>query len=74
MITDSQTSYVIISDLFHKWYPNIAGEVFRTLAKHNIQHFELKGTKDVWCRDFLPIQGSESKYVQFTFDPSYSRL
>ena len=69
MITDVQTNYVYFSGLLHKWYPNIAGEIYRILAKNNIPYKEFEGTKDVWCRDFLPVQVSDSKFVQFIYDP-----
>lgn len=28
-------------------------------------------TNDIWCRDFMPIQGSKNKFVQFVYDPDY---
>ena len=31
----------------------------------------IPGTKDIWCRDYLPIQVSENRFVQFRYAPDY---
>ena len=41
------------------------------LDKHQVKHGLLKGTKDIWCRDYMPIQKSDVEYVQFRYEPSY---
>ena len=41
------------------------------LTKHNIEFRFLKGTKDIWCRDYMPIQNRTGEFIQFTYDPSY---
>jgi agmatine deiminase len=30
-------------------------------------------TKDIWCRDFMPVQVDEDTFCQFTYDPDYLR-
>ena len=32
---------------------------------------EVKGTKDVWIRDYMPIQISEDRYLFYKYDPDY---
>ena len=41
------------------------------LEKHSIRYGFLKGTKDIWCRDYMPIQIEKGKFVQFRYEPSY---
>jgi agmatine deiminase len=41
------------------------------LGKHSIKYQFLKATKDIWCRDYMPIQLDHGKYVQFSYQPSY---
>lgn len=41
------------------------------LEANNISHSLLKGTKDIWCRDYMPIKISANKFVSFNYDPSY---
>jgi hypothetical protein len=33
----------------------------------------IRGTHDIWCRDFMPVQLDESTFCQFTYDPDYLR-
>lgn len=73
MITDQQTNTVYFSSLFREWYPEIAGKVFRNLTRHNIRYIEITGTKDIWCRDYLPVQVSKKKFIQFKYEPEYIR-
>lgn len=41
------------------------------LDKHGIPYALLEGTRDIWCRDYMPVQTSGGKLVQFRYDPSY---
>ncbi len=33
----------------------------------------IPGTKDVWVRDFMPLQLDEDRFLQFRYDPDYLR-
>jgi len=35
-----------------------------------IYHF-LPETKDIWCRDYMPVRVEENTFVQFIYDPDY---
>lgn len=41
------------------------------LEKHSIKYGFLKATKDIWCRDYMPIQIEMGRFVQFRYEPSY---
>lgn len=62
---------VYISSLLKEKFPNAAAELLRVLNKHNICVKELTNTKDIWCRDYMPIQNRMGELVQFNYDPSY---
>lgn len=41
------------------------------LEKHSIKYDFLKATKDIWCKDYMPIQVKKGKFIQFRYEPSY---
>jgi agmatine deiminase len=43
------------------------------LEKHSVSYDFLKATKDIWCRDYMPIQLAKDRFVQFRYEPSYLR-
>jgi agmatine deiminase len=43
------------------------------LKKHYVKYAFLEGTKDIWCRDYMPVQTPSGKLIQFTYNPSYLR-
>lgn len=69
--TYSTPNIVYISNLLKDKFPNAAGELLKVLNKHSIRVKELSNTKDIWCRDYMPIQNCMGEFVQFNYDPSY---
>ena len=41
------------------------------MDKHHVKYAFIKGTKDIWCRDYMPVQIESGKLIQFKYDPSY---
>ncbi|WP_187263654.1 agmatine deiminase family protein [Pontibacter beigongshangensis] len=41
------------------------------LDKHGIPYMFIKATKDIWCRDYMPVQIEKGELVQFRYEPSY---
>ena len=64
-----QTVYV--SELLKTKYPETCERLIKILDKYNVKYSFLKGTKDIWCRDYMPIQTESGKFIQFNYDPSY---
>lgn len=62
---------VYMSDLLKERYPDTCDRLTQILKKHHIKYDFLKGTKDIWCRDYMPIQTESGKFIQFKYDPSY---
>ena len=70
MVPDSDTQTVFISQLLHVRYPGVAKELRSVLAG---QLKIISEAKDIWCRDYMPIQLDMNRYVQFRYDPDYLR-
>lgn len=71
MITDQETNFVYFSEKLKVKYPTSAKKIADILIKHNVNYDFLKGTKDIWCRDYMPIQINDYEFVQFKYEPSY---
>lgn len=67
----NQTVY--LSELLRTKFPTSCENLIKILEKHNVKYAFLKGTKDIWCRDYMPIQTPSGKLIQFKYDPSYLR-
>ena len=64
---------VYVSSILKEKFPNAANELFSVLRKYNVIVKELTHTKDVWCRDYMPVQNRLGELIQFKYDPSYLR-
>lgn len=71
MITDSQTNTIYFSKKLEELFPEIASRIFDSLKLFDIKPKILDSTKDIWARDYMPIQVSENKFVEFRYDPDY---
>jgi agmatine/peptidylarginine deiminase len=71
MITDPETTFLYLSDQFEIKYPVFFDRFIKLLNKIEIDYDFLYGTKDVWVRDYMPIQVSRDRFVQFKYDPGY---
>lgn len=73
MITDAQTNFVYFSELLNlrPEFKAISTQLTNILDKHKISYGFLPETKDIWCRDYMPIQVSEKKFIEYRYDPDY---
>lgn len=62
---------VYMSELLKTRFPQTCDELTRILEKHSVKYSFLKGTNDIWCRDYMPVQTESGKFIQFKYDPSY---
>lgn len=70
MITDDKTNFLYLSDLLPR--KKIFFESFTNLlASLQVRYELLPFTKDIWCRDYMPIQVEQSKFVRFKYEPDY---
>lgn len=73
MIASKETNSVYFSELLSsdKRFTKTCNALTDLLEKHSIKYDFLKATKDIWCRDYMPIQTDKGKFVQFRYEPSY---
>lgn len=62
---------VYLSELLEERFPDCFNRLTSILKKHNVEYRLLKGTKDIWCRDYMPIQTESGRLIQFRYEPSY---
>ena len=67
----SEQQTVYLSGKIRTEYPNTCNRLIKILEKHRVKYAFLEGTKDIWCRDYMPIQTESGKLIQFRYDPSY---
>ena len=68
---ESGVQVVYMSELLKTNYPETCSRLIKILEMHDVKYAFLKGTKDIWCRDYMPIQTESGKFIQFKYDPSY---
>ena len=71
MITDDLTNTVFFSDLLPKKCPILNQRITEALEINRIPYAYLSETKDIWCRDFMPIQIAEDGFVSYKYTPNY---
>lgn len=62
---------VYLSALLRERYPATCERLTTILDKHGVAYRFLAGTRDIWCRDYMPVQTASGKLVQFRYEPSY---
>ena len=71
MIADSQTNFLYLADSLPEKYPIFYKRFEQLLKECNINFELLPGTKDVRAVDYMPVQTSINRCVQFTYSPDY---
>ena len=71
MLTDLLTNTVFLSN----WLPEECPELYQSLAKalqdNAVDYRILGNTNDIWCRDYMPIQTDEKRFVSYKYYPNY---
>ena len=72
MITDNQTNKLsLFIRLLAKQTTKFFQRFEKVFADCNIKFQFLPHTKDIWAIDFMPVQISKDKFVEFTYNPDY---
>ena len=73
MVTSKETNTVYFSEKLRsdERFTKTCNVLIELLEKNSIKYDFLKATKDIWCRDYMPIQIEKGKFVQFRYEPSY---
>jgi agmatine deiminase len=73
MIPDWETNCVCFSRLLPDRHPGLWKHLTEILRKHRIPIALLEDTRDIWARDYCPIQVGHNRYVKFRYEPDYLR-
>jgi agmatine/peptidylarginine deiminase len=73
MISDNQTNKVFFSELLklNSKFTTTCNEITQILDSFEVSYEFLEKTKDIWARDYMPIQVSEDEFVEYRYDPDY---
>lgn len=70
-ILPHETNLLYLADTLPKYYPRFFSIFSGILKDADISFRLLPHTKDVWARDYMPVQVDEKTFVQFRYAPSY---
>ena len=73
MIDDKDTNVVYFSDLLRTnvKFTTTYKQLTSILNSHNITYKFLPETKDIWVRDYMPIQINRNSFLEYRYDPNY---
>lgn len=71
LLTDSDTNNVYFSNWLPKECPNLYKNLNQILNDNSVECRLMKNTKDIWCRDFMPIQTEDNSFVSYKYLPNY---
>jgi agmatine deiminase len=66
-----QTIY--FSELLQMRHPELFAELTSILSSFSVPWQFIPGTKDIWCRDYMPVGSSNGRMIKFRYDPPYLR-
>lgn len=73
-ITDDRTNAVFFSSLLPSGFKEPLGKRLRDSLKEAlsvVDFDELVNTKDVWARDFMPVQLTKNVFLDYTYSSSF---
>ena len=68
---DTLTNFVYISDKLKEFYPRTYSRLTKLFNEMDIEWGEIEGTKDIWIRDYMPIQISDDRFIVYNYNPDY---
>lgn len=71
MINEHNTNFLYFADTLPKKNPQFYKRFTKLLKLHNVPHGLIPNTKDIWCRDYMPIQNALSELICFEYSPDY---
>lgn len=74
MLLESDKNKVYFSSLFARHYKQLYSAIRIILKAEGIACETISGTKDYWCRDYMPVQADRQSFAQFMYHPDYLEL
>lgn len=72
MIADWETDTAVFADLLPQQFPRLWDRLSGLLGDHGVTVHLARGCRDIWARDFLPVQVGDG-FVSFRYAPDYLR-
>lgn len=64
-------STVYFSDILPSRCPKLYQSITDTLRENHVSFGLLRNTKDIWCRDYMPIHIGTGQYIFYKYNPDY---
>lgn len=61
------------SDQLPHRFPDVHTSLNTILKKHGIAYQPITQSRDIWCRDYMPVRSADGSLVQFVYWPRYLR-
>lgn len=73
MISDKDTNTIYFSELLRTdlRFIETSKQIISTLDIFGAKYNFLPDTKDIWARDYMPIQINDKKFIEYRYDPDY---
>ena len=71
MIADWQTNKIYLSGKLSADFPEVSKRIESKLNAFGFNPDFLPNTNDIWARDFMPIQITGDKFIEYRYDPDY---
>ena len=73
MISDFDTNTIYLSELLKtdSRFSETSSKIISTLETFGAKVKFLPNTKDIWARDYMPIQVNDNKFIEYRYDPDY---
>jgi agmatine deiminase len=71
MIADWDVNCVFLADMLKDRHPAVFASLREILMSHGIEVRLLGKVKDIWAKDYCPIQVGSGNLVKFRYDPDY---
>lgn len=73
MISDRDTNIIYFSERLKTdlRFSKTCEQILETLKSLGITPRFLPNTKDIWARDYMPIQVSRNQFIEYRYDPDY---
>jgi agmatine/peptidylarginine deiminase len=71
MILSNETNKVYFSAHLQSDYPVFFKRMKAVLEQYGIEMGVLQETEDYWCRDYMPLQVAEDRFVKYRYFPNY---
>ncbi len=71
MINETLSNVAYFSSLLPERCPKTFGGLKEVLERYGVEYRFLHGAKDIWCRDYMPIQIYGNHFSLFGYHPDY---